>query len=160
MAAPTPTTRVLPPGQPMKDGYRSLVTLAVNSSILLWENNAQPPGIDGGDPIRTSNMFTGTFHVDRPRSLSTLLPINMQCNYAALVYPQIILVVNVETTVTFAFPSGNYIAFHGYLRSFIPQAHVEGDDPVAAVVIQPTNWDSVNNVQSQPVTGTGAVFSG
>lgn len=156
MAAPTPTTRVVPPGQPMKDGYRSLITFAADPDILLWEVGATPPGIEGGDPIDTTNMHTGTWRTFRPRSLLTLTPMSVRCNYYPLVYPQLVAITNLETVVTFHFPSGNYVAFYGFLKSFEPGENVEGEDPEGTANIVPTNWDPVNNVTAGPATGTSA----
>jgi len=142
----------------MKDGYRSLVTFAVDPDILLWEVGSTPPGFDGGDPIDTTNMFTGTWRVMRSRSLITLTPASLRVNYAVLVYPQIQAICNVETTVTFHFPSGNYVAFYGYLRQFEPSENQEGEDPEATATIQPTNWDPTNNVVAGPTTGTASAM--
>lgn len=158
MAAPSATARVVPPGQPMKEGWRCLITFLADPDVLLWEVGATPPGIDGGDPIDTTNQFTGTWLVMRPRTHRTLTPASMQVNYAALVYPQIEALVNLETTVTYHFPSGNYVAFYGYLRSFTPGQNSIGEDPEATAVVQPTNWDPVNNVVAGPTTGTASAL--
>jgi hypothetical protein len=155
MANPTVTYRSTPPGQPMKDGYRSLIAFAANPSVLFWEVSPTPPGIDNGEPIDTTNMHTGTWRVFRPRALRTLTPISCEANYHPLMYPQIEALCGIEGSITFHFPTGNYCAFYGYLRSAIPVAHVEGEDPTLSVVIQPTNWDPVNNVTVGPLTGTG-----
>lgn len=156
MAAPSKTTRVTPTGYPMKDGFRSLVTFSANSAILLWEKAVTFSGRDGGDPIPQSNMHTGTWMVDRPRSLKKGTDLSMRCAYANSVsFEQIDAMTNVEQTFTQFFPSQHWCAFFGYLRSAIPQENTEGNQPEVQVVIHPTFWDYNNNVEAGPAYGTG-----
>lgn len=154
MANPTPTTRVAPSGSRLDDGYRSLVTFAVDPDIKLWEKGVTPPGVDGGDAVPTTTMWNSIVRTFSPSSLRTLSNGSMRCAYDPAVYPQILAVVNVKTTVTVLFPNGATLAFHGYLRTFTPDELVEGTQPEATCEIVPTNTDPTTGSETSPVYGT------
>lgn len=56
--------------------------------------------------------------------------------------------VNQQITVTF--PDTSTMVFWGWVDSFTPSSHKEGDQPVAAVVFQPS-LRNVNGVETAPV---------
>lgn len=154
MAAPSATARVTPPGFHMKDGFRFLIAFAADPDILLWEKSASPPGFDGGDLIDTTTQHNGTWRIMRTRSLITMTEMSGRCAYHPLVYPQIQALINVETTVTFHWPTGNYTAFYGALRVFEPDEMSEGEHPEASYTVSPINFDPTNRVEAGPLTGT------
>jgi hypothetical protein len=155
MAAPSKTSRVTPSGSPMKDGYRSLVTLSNIPALTLWEKTVTFAGRDGGDPIPYSNMHNVTWHTQRPRSLKKGTDLSMRCAYSGMTFADLDAQVNLEQTISQFFPSGNWCAFYGFLRSAILQENQEGSQPEVQVVIAVTNWDPSNNVEAGPAYGTG-----
>ena len=78
----------------------------------------------------------------------------MECAYDPAVYPQILAIVNVLTTISVSFPNGTHIRYWGWLRSFKPGALTPGEQPTATVVIEPANQDDAG-VEQTPVYGTG-----
>jgi hypothetical protein len=78
----------------------------------------------------------------------------MRCAYDPAVYPQIIALVNVKTTVSILFPNGTKLSFFGVLRTFIPDELVEGTQPEATCEISPTNTDPSTGSEEDPVYGT------
>ena len=157
-AAPTPTTRVTPTGQPMRDGFGTwgtLITFASDANVTFWEKGVQPPGIDGGDNIEASTMHNVNWRTFGVPGLKTLTDGSTRVAYDPSVFDEIVALINVEDTITVTFPNGDTLAFYGRLRSFEPDELVEGSQPEATANFAPTNWDATNNVEAAPVfTGT------
>ncbi len=151
MAAPATTTRIIPPGIKLLDGFSTVVAFALDPNVNLWEIGVTPPGVDGGDTIEVTNMHNVTWRTFEPRALYTLTELAFTSFYDPVVYTEILSLVNVRGSITTNFPDGSTLDFYGYLRTFEPQEIVEGDTPQANVTIQPTNWDPVNNVEADPV---------
>lgn len=154
MADPSGTNRVTPTNAPLRDGFSTKVVLGDNSNIDLWEISVQPPGVDGEDPIDTSTMFNTVWRTFKERSLKTLTEITFTAAYAPSAYTEIIAAINNPDTITVVFPDGSYVAFFGYLKSFVPDQNSEGERPTAQCTIQPTQWDADNGVEP----GTGLVY--
>jgi hypothetical protein len=151
MAAPTPTTRVSPTGIKLKDGYQTLVTIALDTNIEFWEKAVTPPGMDGMDKIDQTTMHNIRWRTCAPRSLVTLTDAPMTVAYDPQVYTSVLAVLNVETTITERFPDGSTLAYYGFLQKFEPQELTEGAQPEATITIVPTNFDPVNKVEAAPV---------
>lgn len=156
--APSPTARGTPSGIKIDDGFRTLVTLAVNPTISFWEKSVTPPGLEGGDPVETSTMHNLTYRTMNPRKLITMTEFTMTAAYDPAVYSQIVSNINRKTTITVRFPDGSTLAFYGYLRNFQPGELVEGEQPEATITVVPTNQDPTTGSEESPVltsvTGT------
>lgn len=157
MAAPSPTTRATPSGRKLDDGYQALITFAADTDVSFWEKTVQPPGIDGGDAIETTTMHNSTYRTMAARALKTLTQSALTVAYDPKVYPQIVALCNVETTITVKFSDGSTLAFYGYLRTFEPDSMEEGSQPEATINISPTNVDPSSGAEAGPVytAGTG-----
>lgn len=151
MAAPSATSRVTPTGILLKDGFSSLITIAVDSDINFWEKTVKPPGFDGGDKIDLTTMHNTLYRTFSPRALLTLTEVTTTAGYDPILYDEAIAACNVATTITVRFADLSTIAFYGYLRLFDPQDSEEGTMPECQITIEPTNYDPVNNVEAAPV---------
>ena len=151
MAAPTPAARTTPAGIPLKDGYKTTITITYDADISFWEVTVTPPGIDGGDGIDQTTMFNDRFRVSLNRALLTLTECSCTAAYDPAVFDQIVSAVNRNTTITITFPDLSTLAFYGWLRVFTPDALVEGTQPRASITIQPSNWDPTNKVEAGPL---------
>jgi hypothetical protein len=156
MAAPSPTPRVDPGGIKLDDGYRSLVTIAADTDISLWEIGVTPPGMDGGDPIDTTTMHNDTYRTMASRALKTLTEFTFRFAYDPAVYTQLETNINVETTITITYPDGSTLAFYGFLRSAEFDELVEGTRPEGTATITPTNFDPTNKVEAAPALASVA----
>lgn len=150
MAAPTPTSRATPGGIKLKDGYKSLITVALDTDISFWEKTTKPPGLDGGDPIDQTTMHNEDYRVFLPRSLVTLTPFTFKAAYDPAVITQILAIINIETTLTETFGDQSTLAYYGYVRMIEFDDLVEGTQPECTVTVVPTNWDPVNKVEAGP----------
>ena len=148
MAAPEPTTRGTPGGIKLPDGFSTKITLSSDTDISFWEKEVTPPGLDGGEPVEQTTMHNDTLRTFRPRSLSTMTECSCSAAYDPDAYDEILAIINTNLTITVTFSDGSTLAFFGYLRTFTPGALVEGEQPLADIVIQPTNYDPTNNVEA------------
>lgn len=151
MAAPSPTTRVTPPGIMLGNGHSTKVTIAGDPNIDFWEKTVQPPGLDGGDEIDITTMFNTTWRTKISRALIDMTPLSLTAAYDPVVYNQAVQMINYETTITVAFPDGSTLAFYGYLKTCTPQDMQEGEQPELQVEIVCTNYDPTNRVEAAPV---------
>jgi hypothetical protein len=150
MAAPVPSTRVKPSGFYLEDGYRTLITLSLDTSIQLWEKTVKPPGIDGGDPIPITTMHNDTWRTFAPKKLKTLTEVSGKCGYDTAVYPGLVSMINIPCTITITFPTHAQLAFYGYLQKVEVDEHQEGIMPEMTYTIGITNFDYVNFVEAGP----------
>ena len=150
MAAPSATARVAPGGLRQLDGFSTLITFETDTNVSLWEMTVTPPGVDGGEAVDTSTMHNTTWRTKHFRDLIELTESSFVAAYDPVVLDQIILLVNVNTTVTITFPDGSTWAFFGGMRKFEPQEITEGEMPRATVTITPTCYDPDNNVEAGP----------
>ena len=154
MAAPVPTARGTPAGTRIDDGFRTLITFALNPTINFWEKEVMPPGYDGGDPVSTSTMHNLTFRTMNPRKLVTMSECTVLVAYDPFLFSQsgnnLFGLLNRKTTVTVTFPDGTTLAFFGYLQKAKPNACKEGDQPDMEITIIVTNQDPVSGVETGP----------
>jgi hypothetical protein len=151
MTAPAPTARVAPTGAKMRDGFSTKITLAVDTNIEFWEKEVTPPGIEGGEPINQGDMYNVAWELKIPQALKDMTEMAVTANYDPLCITSAAAAVNVMTTVTVKFPAGDTLAFYGYLRSFKPNPIKKGEQPTAAIVIVPTNFDPTAGAEAGPV---------
>ena len=159
MTAPSATNRQAPAGRMLDDGYQSLITFAVDPDVAFWEKGVQPPGIDGGEKIDVTTMHNTTYRTSTARSLKEVTDGQVTAAWDPRVYPQIIALINVETTITVKFSNGDTLAFYGYLQKFEPSELKEGEHPEATLSFVATNRDPSTGAEEAPVltevAGTG-----
>lgn len=150
MTAPSVTARTTPTGIKLDDGYQTLVAFAADPDICFWEKSVTPPGMDGGDPVDTTTMLNETYRTRSPRALVTMTECQLTAAYDPNLYTTILLLLNVETSITVHFPDGSTVAFYGFLQKFSPKAHTEGAQPEADITIVPTNQDPTTGAETPP----------
>lgn len=155
MTAPAHTTRIVPTGFKMPDGFKALIAFSLKPTIRLWERDLTPPGVDGGDVIDTSTQHNVAWRTFFPRSLKTLTPINIICAYDPDVFQDILIYINRNQAMTFWQPSGDSIDFWATMNKFETQQLKEGEFPLATVTITPTNTDNQMN-EAPPVFNQAA----
>jgi hypothetical protein len=151
MAAPTPSSRPAPSGIKLIDGYSSMVTIALASTIGLWAKSVTGPGVDGGDPIEQTTMHNEDWRTFANRALLTLTELTFTCAFDPAAIATLVANVNRPTTITRHYSDGSTLAFYGYIVRAEDGDHTEGEQPEMTVTIQPTNFDHVNKVEAAPV---------
>lgn len=129
----------------LDDGLGTLITFAAASSVLLWEKEVTPPGIEGGGPNDTTTMHNVAWRTMAPKQLKTLTPSTFKAAYDPAVYDSILAMIQVNQQITITFPDGSTLAFYGWVDEFTPDAIVEGEQPTAEVTIQPSNQDGAGD---------------
>jgi len=151
MAAPTPTTRVLPVGYRLQDGQYSHITLAEDPAIQFWEKTVKPGGVDGGDPVPQTTMFNNAWRTFAPKVLRTLTEVNGKAAYDPGCIVGIVAMCNFPTVCTVKWPTNATWCFYSFLQKVEFDALEEGKQPELTYTIAPTNYDYVNNVEAGPV---------
>lgn len=134
----------------LDDGHQTLISFASNPTILLYEKEVTPPGVDGGGAIDTTTMINSVYRTMAPKALITLTPVTMTAAYNPAVYTQIIDLINVVNLITCTFPDSSTVAFWGWLNKFNPGAHVEGTQPTAEIEIIPGNQSAATGLETAP----------
>ncbi len=142
MAAPVATVRQTPLGFASREGFHVHITIAGFPNISFWEKDVQGFGIEGGPPVDQTTQFNVALRTKWPRQIYDLDPIACNVAYDPGLMPSIILAINRNDTITVTFQDGSTGAFWGYLNSFKAGPMVEGQQPMAQVVFQPTNLDN------------------
>lgn len=108
--------------------------LALN---LLVEREVHPPGLDGGGKIDVTHMRNIRWRTAVPKSLVTVEELTVMCLYDPVAYQVLVTTlggfIQVEEIITIFFPDGSEISLPGWVESFKPQNHKEGDLPLAEV---------------------------
>lgn len=146
--APSHTTRVVPTGFKMPDGFKCVIAFSLKPTIRLWERDLTSPGIDGGDVIDTTTQHNVAWRTAFPRSLKTMTPFTFQAAFDPDVIQDLIIYINRNQAMTFWYPSGDSWDFWATMNKFEPGTLKEGEFPMATVTITPTNTD--NNMNEAP----------
>ena len=150
MTAPAATVRSVPTGIILPDGFKSLITLAINPAITFWEKSYTPAGMDGGDGIKQDTMFNTRWRMTLPRQLITLTEVVIKAAYDPIVKTDIQAAININTTITEKYFDGSTYAYYGYLKMVKFNELVEGQQPECEVTIMPTNIDPVSHAEAGP----------
>jgi len=151
MAAPATTARSTPLGIMMDDGFSTKIAFARDVDFSIWEVTITPPSIDGGDTVPFTTMHNTTWRTFASRGLFTLGEVSGTAGYDPDAYDEAQSLINFNGSITVHFPDLSTLDFFGYLRVFEPQEMSDGGEVRVNFTIQPTNWDSTNNVESGPV---------
>ena len=127
----------------LTDGFKTLITFADDPTVTFYEKEVTPPGLEGSGSHDTSTMRNTAWRTFMPGNLKTLT----ECSFSAAYDPNVFSATNVQQMIqknqqiTVTFPDGAELAFWGWLESFVPDAHTEGEQPTAQVTIIPSNMD-------------------
>ena len=134
----------------LDDGHSTTVTFADTPTVKFWEKEVTPPGMDAGGPIDTTTMLNTLYRTFAPKSLITMTPLTETAAYSVGVFSDILNSIKLNQLITVTFPDSSTVAFWGFVDKFTPNALVEGEQPTAEVVIQPTNQNAAG-VETAPV---------
>lgn len=133
----------------MDDGHATLITLENDPIIKLFEKEVTPPSLQAGGPIDTTTMRNIAMRTQSPKKLKTLGQVTATCAYASITMEAIYVQLGVNQRMTITYPDGARYRFWGWLDSFTPGAHTEGEQPTAEVVFQPSNHNN-NDEEAAP----------
>ena len=142
MAAPGPTARSTPTGIPLRDGFATMITLANEPAINLWEKATTPPGKENGDPIDLTTFHNVARRTKWPRVLIEDTDSAMTCAYDPEVEADLEAQVGLNQEITVTWNDGSTKAYWGYMKSFNPQEVSNGEQPEASCEFVVTNLDN------------------
>jgi len=133
---------LLTEGFPTKVTFSSgTLTSGVVTMDLMNELEVTPPGFAGGGPNDTTGMRNTAFRTRMPKQLITLTPCTLLLKYDPAVYDEIYAMLNDNQAIVITFSNDATLTFWGWVDSFTPDACVEGQQPTATMVIEPSNMD-------------------
>lgn len=158
MAAPSVTTRVVPTGLRLDDGFGSVIAFSTDANLEVWETSVTPAASDGGDPIVTTTHLNASYVTKAAQELIEHDDMILEGAYDPGKRSTFDGHVNLEQSFTQAWPEGSYGAFWGYARRFEFSPLVKGERPLVTITIVITNWDPNLCVEAGPVwhDGTGS----
>ena len=144
---------VLTEGFPTKVTFTSdQLTSGVVTMEVMEEKEVTPPGISGGGANDTTTMRNTRMRTRHPKKLVTLTAMTLTVAYEPSVYDEIMAMVNDNQAITVTFSNDTTLLFWGWVDSFIPDSIVEGSQPLATIVLEPSNMDADNdNAEILPV---------
>lgn len=125
----------------LNDGHSTRISFLASSSgvSVFFEKEVQPPGLEGGGAIDVTLMSNTTYRTRMPKQLLTTTDNTLEVAYDPATYDEMIAMINVNQLITITFPDASTLAFWGEIDSFVPNNHVEGEQPTAAITIVPSN---------------------
>ena len=139
----------------MTDGHATLVEFSADTDVLFEEVETQPPGVEGGDGKRVSSMRNTAWHTKAPNVLKDLLDSGVTVIWDPATYDECIALINVNMSITFTFPDGSTLVVWGWMKSFQPNKHKEGEQPTAEIAIIFSNRNG-SGVETAPVYAAAA----
>lgn len=133
----------------LKDGFKSLITIANLPSVKLYEKEVTPPAISGGGAIDITTMRNTAWKQKAPKTLKDLGPVTANCAYAPKAIDDIKTQLLINQLITVTFPDNATFHFYGWIESITPSAVKEGDQPMASVVLQPS-LSNLSGVETAP----------
>jgi len=131
----------------LADGFPTYLTFSdAYSGVSLYfkEKEITPPGIDMGEMNDVTNMRNTAWRTSVFRKLKTLLESGMVCHYDPAFLDEVLSMVGQNQELVMTLPDDSTWTFWGGLRSFVPNAHVEGEPPTAQVQIGVTNHNGAS----------------
>lgn len=148
----------------LTDGFKTTITFTSSAlasaalvTELMEEQEITPPGISGGGPNDTTSMRNSEWRTRYPKQLKTLTAAPLTIKYDPELYDLINDMINDNQEITVTFPDESTLVFWGWVDSFTPNACVEGEQPTAAMVLEPSNMDGDNdNAEIAPAYAAAA----
>lgn len=142
MSAPSATARQAPLGLQLENGHSTKITFGRLPAAKFEEIEVTGHPIDGGDGIDMTSMFNNKVRTYAPRALSDTGEFSIKAGYDPAFKVQIRdTLINQNDQITIRHPDGTTDAIWGWLRSWTPDANVEGTRPTATLVIKTSNRD-------------------
>ncbi len=126
----------------LDDGFSTIITLQNLPTVKLFERDVTPPGYTAGGPIETTTMRNLAYRTSAPRKLKSLSQIKATVAYATEALQEVWAQIGVNQLITITFPDESTISFWGWVESFTPSDHKEGEQPTAALIVHPGMRDA------------------
>lgn len=138
----------------LPDGFSTIISFGLQSSVKFKEKEVQPPGFDGGGSNPTSTMRNTRYRTFAPKRLMTVTECTLKVAYDPAVLPEIIGMLQANQQLTTTHADGSSWVWYGWLESFKPDSVKEGVQPEATVVLIPSNTNGTG-AETGPVYNAG-----
>ena len=143
--------------EPLKTGFSTQIGFSSDPTLILWERDVTPPGLDGGGKIDITSMRNTRYKTFAPMTLLEVTDGTFTCMYDPDQYDDIAAMLQVEQTVTVTHSNGDTWSFPGFLDKFIPNSNsaTSEDVPTAQATFVATNRN-VSTDAEEGITSTPA----
>jgi hypothetical protein len=159
--APTPSSRTIPTGYKMPEGFKALIVFSFNPAVNIWEIDVKPPGVESGEPINTTtqlNLVWRTMSAPQLKTFGPTLTVKFAYDPGVMASDLQAQVGNNYNTCTVIFPTNEKVAFYAVITKIEFDPLKEKEFPTGTMTIVPTMWDASHQVEQGPVwvgSGTG-----
>jgi hypothetical protein len=138
----------------LRNGHSTTILFGVldpGFPLTLVEKTLTPIGWDGGGMIDITNMRNVLVRTRISKSLVTLTEMTVNVQWDPASFVPMVVPIQLNQPITIAYPDTSTILFYGWLDTFKPQEHKEGEEPIAAMTIIPSNINSLTGAEALPV---------
>lgn len=121
------------------DGQSTTFNFGTTVSLLFREKRVQPPDVDGGGRVDSTDMRNLRGRTAASKKLFTSGQMKTMGYYDPLMYTNFVSNMQVNQGINVLFPDFSMVTFYGWLEKFTPQEHQEGENPLAEVIIEISN---------------------
>lgn len=142
-------------GNLLTDGHPTIITFSLDAEVKLAEVEVTPFGLDGGGEVDTTNMRRNTYRTQQPKRLISVSDGSLTVQYDPAVLDQILAMININQLITVTYSDGSADKVWGWINTFKPNGHKEGETPTAEIEMKPSNQNA-SFVETGPVHVTAA----
>lgn len=150
MANPPVTTRTLPVGIKLPEGFKTTIAFSLIPGVNLYEIDVPIPGAEA-TPIDTTTQLNTKWHTKWMSALVDSGTVSGTAGWDPSRYNDFIFLTGAQAgAFTIHFSTNATISCWGGLLSFVPQPHKFAQFPTVNFSVLNTNWDPVNNLEVGP----------
>lgn len=159
MAAPSVTSRTLPTGYKLPEGFKAAIAFSLRPGLNVWETEVAPAGVQVPD-IDISSHLNTTWRQKWLSALKEAKDVSFVAGYDPDEMDNIIFLVGAQSgSFTIHAPQNTKYAYWGAMKDLTFQPWRPGQFPLLNGVNVVTNYDTANRVEAGPSTtfaaGTG-----
>ena len=129
-------------------GFGNRIEVAVTSpavTLTFLEKSVTPGGFEGDDEIDTATNASTRFNSREPGDLVTKTDMTASVVYKLSDISDIKSIINIAGTVTRTDKLGNTDVDNGWIKSFVPDELVKGEQPTATLTISYEGEDAAGD---------------
>lgn len=150
MAAPAVTSRTVPTGYKLPEGFKITIAYSLRPAVNIWETEGAPAGQEAA-AIDTTTQHNTKYKTKWISAILETSDVDGQAGYDPDSMDDLLFLCGAQAgSFTVHMPQGTKYAYWGGLRAVRFQPLKVGQFPMLNYVNTITNWDPVNKVEAGP----------